>query len=150
MGLIKLEGTASKIHRSTSVHGSIRRGKGNVSSTITINFLLDGTAVFAHFGEAMSINDGDLVVVAGLQKSNGLNALAYHNLTNATYGEGGRLMRLVGYALIALAAGFSLLVLPLLLLPAGIWAWWIGRRAKAALALCRSATSARAATHLAA
>lgn len=150
MALIKLEGTASQIRTTTSVQGSISRGKGSVSSTTTMNFLLDGAAVFAQFGEAMSINEGDLVVVAGVRKSNGLNALAYHNLTNCTYGEGGRLMRLAGYVLIALAIGLSLLVLPLLLLPVGIWAWWIGRRAKAALTLCRTETSASAATHLAA
>src|SRR3546814_20549264 len=113
------------------------RGKGNISSTTTMNFLLDGKAVNAHFGEAMSINDGDRVIVAGVQKSNVLNALAYNNLTNGTYGEGGGLMRLIGYVIIGLAVFASFLILPLLLLPIGIWVWWMGRRAKNALALCR-------------
>ena len=137
MALVRLEGIASKIRTDTSVSGSMRRGKGNISSTTTMNFLLNGKAVYAHFGEAMSINDGDRVIVAGVQKSNGLNALAYNNLTNGTYGEGGGLMRLIGYVIIGLAIFASFLILPLLLLPIGIWVWWMGRRAKKALALCR-------------
>ncbi|QEE43574.1 hypothetical protein FVA81_02780 (plasmid) [Rhizobium sp. WL3] len=145
MAFIKLEGTASKIRTDTSVSGSISRGKGSVSSTTTMNFLLDGKAVYAQFGESMSINEGDRVIVAGAQKSNGLNALAYNNLTNGTYGEGGRLARLVGYALIGLGIVLGLLVLPLLLIPIGIWVWWTGQRAKNALAICRQVTTAEAA-----
>ena len=109
-----------------------------------MNFLLDGKAVYAHFGEAMSINDGDRVIVAGVQKSNGLTALAYNNLSHGTYGEGGGLMRLIGYDIIGLAIFASFLILPLLLLPIGIWVWWMGRRAKKALALCRQVTTAGA------
>jgi hypothetical protein len=141
--LTKLEGIASNIRTDTSVQGSISRGKGSVSSTTTMNFLIDGKAVNADFGESMNINNGDHVVVAGLQKTNGLNALAYNNVTNGTYGEGGRTLRIVG--IIAASAGIiaGMLIIPLLLIPIGIGAWWAGRRSKIALALCRQ-TSATA------
>lgn len=139
--LTKLEGIASNIRTDTSVHGSISRGKGSVSSTTTMNFLIDGKAVNADFGESMSINNGDHLIVAGVQKSNGLKALAYNNLTNGTYGEGGGTLRVVGIFAVVLGVVTGMLVLPLLIIPIGIWVWWVGRRAKAALALCRQASS---------
>ena len=77
-------------------------------------------------------------------KSTGLNALAYNNLTNDTYGEGGGLARLIGYVLIGMGILFGVFVIPLPLIPIGIWVWWMGRRAKKALALCRQVTTAGA------
>lgn len=146
MALTKLEGFASNIRTDTSVQGSISRGKGSVSSTTTMNFLIDGKAVNADFGEAMNINNGDRVVVAGDQKANGLNALAYNNLTNGTYGEGGGTLRVAGIIIAILGIIGSFVVIPLVFVPIGIWVWRLGRRAKTALALCRQATGERAAT----
>src|SRR5690606_2500560 len=94
--LTRIEGIASNVRTDTSVQGSISRGKGSVSSTTTMNFLIDGKAVNADFGESMNINNGEHVVVAGLQKANGLKALAYNNLSNGAYGEGGSSIRKAG------------------------------------------------------
>lgn len=152
MTLASLEGIASNIRTDTSVQGSVRRGKGNVSSTTTMNFLVDGKAVNADFGESMSINDGDHVVVAGVQKTNGLKVLAYNNLTNGTYGEGGKSLRIGGIILAIVCFGLGMafigivgflgIVIPVLFGLIGIWLWWLGHRAKTALALCRQASAA--------
>ena len=139
--LTKLEGIASNIRTDTSVHGSISRGKGNVSSTTTMNFLIDGKAVNADFGESMNINNGDHVVVAGIQKTNGLNALAYNNLTNGTYGEGGGLLRIGGIVIGVIGLIGAFVVIPLVCVPIGFWVWRLGRRSTAALALCRQTSS---------
>lgn len=140
--LTRIEGIASNIRTDTSVQGSISRGKGSVSSTTTMNFLIDGKAVNADFGESMNVNNGDHIVVAGIQMANGLKALAYNNLTNGTYGEGGVALRMGGIFCVLSGIVFGILVIPLLLIPMGIWVWWLGRRAKIALLLCRQESSA--------
>lgn len=144
MALTAIEGTASNIRTDLAVHGSMRRGKGTVGSTTTMNLLIDGRAVFADFGEAMAINEGDRVRAAGSPKSNGLKALAYHNLTNGTHGDGGGSYRVGGVLLLGLGLVAALLVpalpplivLPLLILPLAAVFLVIGYRSKAALQLC--------------
>ncbi|WP_338608562.1 hypothetical protein V6617_01290 [Pelagibacterium nitratireducens] len=150
MALTTMEGTASKIRTDLSVHGTMNRGKGSVSSTTTMNFLIDGRAVFAKFGEKMNINEGDQVCVAGVPKSNGFKALAYNNLTNGAYGDGGLANRILGIFLFVFTFLISLvvpyapivIVAPIVLFPISIGLLIVGFRSKAALGLCRQSAPA--------
>jgi len=146
-----IEGEASRIRTDTSVQGSIRKGKGSITSTTVMNLLIDGKAAFAEFGEQINVNDGDLVCAAGDPQSNGLRVLAYHNISNGTHGEGGALARLTGYGICAIGAfgflfalefgGVLVAAIPTFLL--GAWLVGIGHRYKAALKACLAQPAAQ-------
>jgi len=84
-----LEGAVSHIRTTTSVEGTIRKGKGSISSTTTTHLRINDKAAFADFGEQMNVSDGDVLRVAGDAQANGLYIMAYRNLTNGTHGAGG-------------------------------------------------------------
>ncbi|MEC5293140.1 hypothetical protein VSX64_21995 [Aurantimonas sp. C2-6-R+9] len=64
-------------------------GQGHGRQHLDLNLLIDGRAIFADFGQAMAINEGDRVRVAEIPKLNGLKAPVYHNLTTGIHGYGG-------------------------------------------------------------
>lgn len=143
----KISGAVTSIRSSSVVHGNIRKGKGQVSSTEKLNFLIDGTAVFYSDGENMNVSEGDVVSVAGSPKASGLNALAFVNHTNDTFGDNhAKIYKWVAVLLFALCVVSVFLLLPsgggtailiIIFLPIAVPCLMMAKNRERALAMCR-------------
>ncbi len=141
-----LTGEVSNLRSSTVVSGNVRKGKGRVSSSENLNFLIDGKAVSLGDGERVNLSDGDKLTVAGRSSNIGLGAMAFYNHTNGTYGENGSFIKWFGWGFYIFAGlwvlvslvekEFELIWFPLIPALIGRWLWKVGKEYEQALKLC--------------
>ena len=82
-----ISGTVRGLQHSSATHGSVSTSNngnvsGQINTTQSYNFRVEGKAVSYHSAEALSLHDGDHVSVAGEQKTSGFQALAILNNTS--------------------------------------------------------------------
>ncbi|MDF1756479.1 MAG: hypothetical protein P1U89_27080 [Verrucomicrobiales bacterium] len=84
--MMKLEGTATNCQHTTRITGG---GETTTRTRYITLFRIDGRPIRFISGKALSLADGDQVIVAGREKSSELNAGAIYNLTTQSESHSG-------------------------------------------------------------
>lgn len=91
-----IQGKAHNIHQ----HAKLITRDNNLESAYKVVMTLDGRPVRLDADDAVIINEGDTVIVAGNNRRGAFNAFAYRNLTNGTIGGASRLKSLFAAVLV--------------------------------------------------
>lgn len=115
-----LSGQVSHVATTATVHGSVKRGKGNVSTSHKTDFRVDGKA--ASFRAAVNIADGDRVTLVGKTKGGEMCARALRNeQTGVIYSGMTTAAYILGTILIVLGIPLSFIFIGVPLVAVGAW-----------------------------
>lgn len=120
-----LSGLVSHLSTTATVSGSVKRGKGNVSTSHKTDFRIDGQAVV--FNAAVNIADGDQVTLAGKVKKGEFRARAIRNEeTGVVYSGMTTLAYILGVVCVVIGIPLSFIIIGIPLVLVGAWAIWEG------------------------
>ena len=115
-----LSGEVSHLSTTSTVSGSVRRGKGNVSTSHKTDMRVDGQA--AVFNASVNIADGDKVTLVGKTKNGEFRARALRNEeTGVVYSGMTTLAYIIGGLCVIAGIPGSFIIIGIPLLAAGIW-----------------------------
>jgi hypothetical protein len=130
-----LSGSVSHLSSTSTVHGSVKRGKGSVTTSHRIDFRVDGKA--AYYKNTVNLADGDRVTLAGKMKKGEFYARAMRNdETNVVYSEPITLYYVLGAFFLAFGVALSFILIGIILIPLAaliIWDGWKNSSAVKAL-----------------
>lgn len=120
-----LSGTVSHLSSTTTVHGSVKRGKGNVRTSHKTDFRVDGKP--AYFRNSVNLADGDRVTLAGKFKGGEFFARALKNdQTNVIYSEPTTLYFFLGVLFLVIGIPFVMILIGILIIPIAAYLLWEG------------------------
>ena len=128
MAITTMSGPVSHLHQSTQVAGAMNQGTGFVNSAQVMNFRIGNRPVSFKFTEG-GVSDGDIVTVAGYQKSGTFRALSLRNETTGAEQSvsSTRIFIIAGCSLVlGVPLSFVVIGIPFLLL--GLYFAYVGVR----------------------
>lgn len=120
-----LSGKVSHLSSTTTVHGSVKRGKGKVSTSHRTDFRVDGKP--AYFLNTVNLADGDNVTLSGRLKGGEFYARALRNdETNVIYSEPTIVYFIIGALLFAIGIPLMFILVGFIMVPAALYLIWEG------------------------
>lgn len=115
-----LSGKVSHLSTTSTVHGSVNKGKGRVNTSHETNFRVDGQAVV--FNDSTNTVDGDHVTLIGKVKRGEFHARVLRNdETGVVYSGMTTLAYILGAVFIIIGIPTSFIIVGIPLIGAGIW-----------------------------
>ncbi|MFK8036369.1 MAG: hypothetical protein AB8B94_19730 [Hyphomicrobiales bacterium] len=127
-----LSGKVSHLSTTSTVSGSVKRGKGDVNTSHKMDFRVDGQA--AVFNSSVNIAVGDDVTLVGNIKRGELRVRALRNEeTGVIYSEMTTLAYVIGSIGIIAGLIFAVFIIGIPIFVAGVWLIFEGRKNQAAI-----------------